>query len=228
MGGGEAEHSIGVRSPCYCCWLDVRYMYVLCRRHGDELPLEVERLWATLAVNRRNIIPLLDFLVSLGCHMACQVCWTCVMVPRSFALTPCPCDPWSCLSCSCTRAHCERSSMRCPQELGALLEYLGVAKRICLYLARVSPQQTIDHLVYEASLLLHEDDPMGNATGFSCSNISSNSDPLKFGALLATPEEAVGASSLVASDYCRNVHVHKKPVCIPCIPLYCLVSYGVM
>ena len=109
--GVGAEQSIWVRSPCYCCWLGLGYRYVLCRRHGDELPLEVERLWATLAVNRRNIIPLLDFLVSLGCHMACQVCWTCVMVPRSFALTPCPCDPWSCLSCSCTRAHCERSSM---------------------------------------------------------------------------------------------------------------------
>jgi hypothetical protein len=32
-----------------------------------------------------------------------------------------------------------------------------VAQRICLYLARISPQQTIDHLVYEVSLGLHED-----------------------------------------------------------------------
>jgi hypothetical protein len=44
-----------------------------------------------------------------------------------------------------------------PQELGAILEYFSVAQRICLYLARISPQQTIDHLVYEVSLGLHED-----------------------------------------------------------------------
>jgi hypothetical protein len=39
-----------------------------------------------------------------------------------------------------------------------MLEYLGVSKRICLYLARISPQQTIDHLVYEISLQLHEEE----------------------------------------------------------------------
>jgi hypothetical protein len=50
-----------------------------------------------------------------------------------------------------------------------MLEYLGVAKRICLYLARVSPQQTIDHLVYEVSLqLLEEEAPGGSGhTGSS-------------------------------------------------------------
>ena len=42
-------------------------------RHGDELPLEIERLWRTLAHSRRNIIPMLDFLASLGTHMAYQV-----------------------------------------------------------------------------------------------------------------------------------------------------------
>jgi hypothetical protein len=45
------------------------------RRHGDELPLEIERLWRTLAHNRRNIIPMLDFLASLGTHMSYQVSW---------------------------------------------------------------------------------------------------------------------------------------------------------
>lgn len=42
-------------------------------RHADELPLEIERLWRTLAHNRRNIIPMLDFLASLGTHMSYQV-----------------------------------------------------------------------------------------------------------------------------------------------------------
>lgn len=52
-----------------CCILGVP-------RHGDELPLEIERLWRTLAHNRRNIIPMLDFLASLGTHMSYQVCVT--------------------------------------------------------------------------------------------------------------------------------------------------------
>jgi hypothetical protein len=47
-------------------------------RHGDELPLEIERLWSTLAANRRNIIPILDFLASLGTHMAYQVQHRCM------------------------------------------------------------------------------------------------------------------------------------------------------
>lgn len=42
-------------------------------RHGDELPVEIERLWSTLALNRRNIIPVLDFLATLGTHVAYQV-----------------------------------------------------------------------------------------------------------------------------------------------------------
>lgn len=47
-----------------------------------------------------------------------------------------------------------------------MLEYLGVSKRICLYLARISPQQTIDHLVYEISLQLHEEEgAAGGAAG---------------------------------------------------------------
>eukprot|EP00775_Hariotina_reticulata_P013221 gene13221-13351_t len=93
----------------------LKSMYYVTLSHGDELPLEIERLWSTLAANRRNIIPILDFLTSLGTHMAYQ-------------------------------------------ELNSMLEFLGVSKRICLYLARISPQQTIDHLVYEISLQLHEEE----------------------------------------------------------------------
>ena len=48
--------------------------------------------------------------------------------------------------------------MRAQQDLTAMLEYLGVAKRICLYLARINPQQTIDHLVYEVSRQQLEDE----------------------------------------------------------------------
>lgn len=47
-----------------------------------------------------------------------------------------------------------------------MLEYFSVAQRICLYLARISPQQTIDHLVYEVSLGLHEDYAAAAAESF--------------------------------------------------------------
>jgi hypothetical protein len=33
-----------------------------------------------------------------------------------------------------------------------------VGKRVCLYLARVAPQQAIDHLAYELAQLLHQED----------------------------------------------------------------------
>jgi hypothetical protein len=41
---------------------------------------------------------------------------------------------------------------------GALSTYFSVAKRISLYLARISSQQTIDHLVYELTQRMLEDD----------------------------------------------------------------------
>lgn len=48
-----------------------------------------------------------------------------------------------------------------------MLEYLGVSKRICLYLARKNAQQTIDHLVYEVSLQLLEDEGPSSGGGGS-------------------------------------------------------------
>jgi hypothetical protein len=75
------------------------------------------------------------------------------------------------------------------QELPAMLEYLGVSKRICLYLARKNAQQTIDHLVYEVSLQLLEDE--GPAAGGSSGGTGTGgyqqhrpSVPLEFAAVL--------------------------------------------
>jgi len=83
-------------------------------------------------------------------------------------------------------------STPCPQqELPAMLEYLGVSKRICLYLARKNAQQTIDHLVYEVSLQLLEDE--GPATAGSSGGSTTGSAgyqhhragaPLEFAAVL--------------------------------------------
>jgi hypothetical protein len=94
----------------------LKSMYYVTLRHGSELPLEIERLWSTLAATKRNIIPMLDFLVTLGMHVAYQ-------------------------------------------ELPSMLEFFSVGKRIGLYLARISPQQTIDHLMFELSLQLYEEEP---------------------------------------------------------------------
>ncbi len=51
-------------------------MYYVTQSHGHAFPVEVERLWSTLASNKRNIIPILDFLISLGMRSALQVCLT--------------------------------------------------------------------------------------------------------------------------------------------------------
>ncbi len=48
-------------------------MYYVTQSHGHAFPVEVERLWSTLASNKRNIIPILDFLISLGMRSALQV-----------------------------------------------------------------------------------------------------------------------------------------------------------
>lgn len=46
------------------------------------------------------------------------------------------------------------------QDTEGCLEQFEVGKRVCLYLARVAPQQAIDHLAYElAQLAQQEDDP---------------------------------------------------------------------
>ena len=64
------------------------------------------------------------------------------------------------------------SSLGCVQDREALLHFFTVAKRIALFLARTSPQQTIDHLVYEISQQISEPDDAPAAsdspTGVGC------------------------------------------------------------
>jgi hypothetical protein len=77
--------------------------------------------------------------------------------------------------------------------MASMLEYLGVSKRICLYLARISPQQTIDHLVYEISLQLHEEE--GAAGGSSSSGAAALG-----GTAAAAAAAAAGAAPLQFAD----------------------------
>ena len=48
----------------------LRSMYEVTAQHGAAFSAETERLWATVAGNRRNVIPILDFLISRGLQEA--------------------------------------------------------------------------------------------------------------------------------------------------------------
>lgn len=50
-------------------------MYDVTARHGAAFPHEVEKLWSTVADNKRNIIPALDYVISKGRTEVAQVCW---------------------------------------------------------------------------------------------------------------------------------------------------------
>lgn len=41
-------------------------MYYVTLQHGGDFPHEIERLWCTVAANKRNVIPILEFLISRG------------------------------------------------------------------------------------------------------------------------------------------------------------------
>ncbi|XP_020113081.1 cell morphogenesis protein PAG1 isoform X2 [Ananas comosus] len=97
----------------------LKSLYYVTWRHGDQFPDEVEKLWSTVASNTRNIIPVLDFLITKG-------------------IEDCDSNPSA-------------------EIIGAFATYFSVAKRVSLYLARICPQQTIDHLVCELSQRMLED-----------------------------------------------------------------------
>ncbi|XP_073115620.1 uncharacterized protein [Elaeis guineensis] len=112
----------------------LKSLYYVTWRHGDQFPDEIEKLWSTVARNTRNIIPVLDFLITKGIE---------------------DCD-------SNTSAEIS----------GAFATYFSVAKRVSLYLARICPQQTIDHLVCELSqrMLEDSDEPIRPGKGDGSAN----------------------------------------------------------
>ncbi|XP_068646926.1 uncharacterized protein [Aristolochia californica] len=97
----------------------LKSLYYVTWRHGDQFPDEIEKLWSTIANERKNIIPVLDFLITKGIE---------------------DCD-----------------SNASAEITGAFATYFSVAKRVSLYLARICPQRTIDHLVYELSQRMLEE-----------------------------------------------------------------------
>nr|CAB3448417.1 unnamed protein product [Digitaria exilis] len=97
----------------------LKSLYYVTWKHGDQFPDEIEKLWSTVASNTRNIIPVLNFLITRG-------------------IEDCDANPSA-------------------EITGAFATYFSVAKRVSLYLARICPQQTIDHLVCELSQRMLED-----------------------------------------------------------------------
>ncbi|XXG60233.1 hypothetical protein AAC387_Pa04g2195 [Persea americana] len=97
----------------------LKSLYYVTWRHGDHFPDEIEKIWSTIASKPKNIIPVLDFLITKGIE---------------------DCD--ANVSAEIT---------------GAFATYFSVSKRVSLYLARICPQRTIDHLVYELSQRMLED-----------------------------------------------------------------------
>ncbi len=47
-------------------------LYYVTWQHGSMFPLEIEQLWTTVAANKRNIIPILDFIISRGLQEAAE------------------------------------------------------------------------------------------------------------------------------------------------------------
>ena len=49
-------------------WMErlLKSMYFVTLQHGAAAAYEIERLWTTLASNKNNIAPILEFLISLG------------------------------------------------------------------------------------------------------------------------------------------------------------------
>ena len=49
-------------------WMEdlMKSMYYVTLQHGAAFAYEIERLWTTVASNKHNIIPILEFLISLG------------------------------------------------------------------------------------------------------------------------------------------------------------------
>lgn len=83
----------------------------------------MQKLWATLAANRRNVVPILDFVIA-----KCGEDLRDAAAPRG--APPC-----------------------------------SVGKQVALYLARVAPRQTVDHLAYEVALQLEEAERPANGGG---------------------------------------------------------------
>eukprot|EP00798_Chlamydomonas_sp_ICE-L_P017185 gene17185-23502_t len=144
-------------------------LYYVTLNHGSKFPFEIERLWSTLADNKRNIIPILDFLISLGMHCALQEVAKIVEYSSEVAKIVEYCSEVA----KIVKYRSEVAKIvEYFSEVAKIVEHFSVSKRIALFMARISPQQTMDHLVYEISMQVHECDRAGGAM---CATMSKSS-----------------------------------------------------
>jgi hypothetical protein len=106
------------------------------------------------------------------------------------------------------------------QELTSMLEYLGVSKRICLYLARISPQQTIDHLVYEISLQLHEEEGASGSSS-SGSGVAAAAGGGQLGQAVAAAVLPLQFADVLAFDAAGMDSCRLRPLCLCVLLLEC-------
>lgn len=54
----------------------MKSMFYVTQLHGASFPHEIERLWCTVAANKRNVITILEFLISKPANVISQACYT--------------------------------------------------------------------------------------------------------------------------------------------------------
>ena len=64
-------------------------MYYVTAQHGAVFPHEIECLWSTVANNKRNIIPILDYVISKGLTDCDQVQYVQILCNHWHALLAC-------------------------------------------------------------------------------------------------------------------------------------------
>ena len=176
MGAGGAAAAGGEMLLCLPPWLEyasfgrgwegqwgISVLRALCAvtgqaQQGMRRVYPVQKLWATVANNRRNVVPTLDFLINQG------MAETAAMASSSN---------------NNNNASNNNNNSSSSSNGGVRSGYLGgwgaggggsppaacaVGKQAALYLSRIAPRQTIDHLAHEAAQQMVEPDE-GGASG---------------------------------------------------------------
>lgn len=141
----------------------LRALYAVTAQQGSRKVYPVQELWATVASNRRNIMPTLDFLLKQG------------LLEASAAAR----------RATSQQQHGQQSNIRAANEAASIRDVdqavqasCAVGKQIALYLSRVAPRQTIDHLAYEAAqqLLALDEQQAQKAKASSSQHVSLYGD----------------------------------------------------
>lgn len=70
--GIDVSKTLGMHAPGNWSEQLLRNLYFLTWQHAAAFPSETERLWRTVAASKRNVIPILDFLITRGLQEASE------------------------------------------------------------------------------------------------------------------------------------------------------------